>query len=245
MELVYIGVRARAETIRMVLRHVGMPFKDTVLTDSEGIAQAKLGAPMEKFPILILNSDAHEESPSSGAGGGAQVITLFESGAIARYIGSQTGLYPIATQPLVAAHTDGIFDVAQHLMQINTVVNVYSGNTFETEKSAVFEKINAQFPKLERIIQSSPTGFFSADKPLIGDFHMFYLLDQIILLETTFLSRTFPALYAFYKRMLVSSLGLRSYLVERARVGTVGFDKSFIRTKAVEIPYDSLIMEQH
>mmetsp|Transcript_24058 Transcript_24058/g.59787 ORF Transcript_24058/g.59787 Transcript_24058/m.59787 type:complete len:223 (-) Transcript_24058:112-780(-) len=219
MELIYLPVRARGETLRFMLHHSGIPFTDSVVSD---LAAAKPSAPMRRFPTLVVGSGE----------------VLFESGAIARFIGVQTGLYPVNEDAVKAAMTDAVFEVAQALMGLNPVVNVFSGARFEAEKAAMFEKFEKELPLLENILGQK--NFFADDaKPLMGDFHVFHLLDLVTTLEPEYLSKNHSGLHSFYRRMPGASEGLRAYLAVRPRVGDTGTGESFIRNHAKENSYDN------
>eukprot|EP00514_Thraustochytrium_sp_LLF1b_P002554 CAMPEP_0184520414 /NCGR_PEP_ID=MMETSP0198_2-20121128/7151_1 /TAXON_ID=1112570 /ORGANISM="Thraustochytrium sp., Strain LLF1b" /LENGTH=233 /DNA_ID=CAMNT_0026911003 /DNA_START=50 /DNA_END=751 /DNA_ORIENTATION=- len=230
LELRYLAVRARGETSRMLLKHANKEFKDTVIEWS-GLADAKKEAVMPKssFPILLVDD-------------GKTKRTIFESGAILRYIARVTNLYP--EDPLDISRQEELLEVSQLLYGANAVMNVYDveSDKFKENEKEVFDKVEYQFPVLEKLLEEAGTRFFTGDKPYVGDFHLWHRIDQLENLRPGFL-KTYPALEGFFKALLEESTGLVSYLKERlppSELGIPGND-SFIRKMETNSYYKDLI----
>jgi len=151
----------RAEVSRLALHLGSIPFEDCRSKTTEEKEAFRARAPLGQVPFLEVDG---------------KLIT--QTGAIARYCGKQSGLYP-RDDDFAAAKIDEIIDTA-------TDMTVAVGSTFrmadaETKMAARAVLADVTFPKyltaLEKIMQDNgSTGFYVGDKITIADIAMWRML---------------------------------------------------------------------
>ena len=117
LQLVYFGVRAKAEALRMCLAHGKIAYTEESVLSYFGKPwpEAKMEAPFGQLPLLIVDG-----------------TVLAQSGSQVRYIAAMAGLIP--SDPFQQALCDSVFEAAQELVSANPVVNVFKGELFHTKK---------------------------------------------------------------------------------------------------------------
>mmetsp|Transcript_242 Transcript_242/g.599 ORF Transcript_242/g.599 Transcript_242/m.599 type:complete len:234 (-) Transcript_242:73-774(-) len=222
IELKYPAVRARAETLRMMLHHSNITFTDTVMPFSK-IEEERPMAPMGVWPTLTLH----------GAEGKP---VLFESGAIARFIGKHAELYP--ADPLAAARCDAVFEVAQHLSDLNPLLNMFDEEKRKERGETIIGTALMRLERLNKQFEASEHTFSVGNDPTMGDFHLWHVLDVLELCAPGSLAKL-PGLEAFFVDLVKSSEGMRRYLAERPKPGSgeLGAPNSIMMTSTSENPY--------
>ena len=202
MELIYMDVRARAESIRMVLHHGNVPFTDTTIPWDQ-MATYKQASPSGQFPTLVLED---------------KTTTFVESGAILRYAGRVAGLYP--DEPVVQLQQDQVIEIVQDLSDCNPLLNYHDREEpgFQGKYDDFFGKAEPKLKLTESLLKGP---YVSGDKPLVGDFHLWFLLDQAEIMKPGLLAG-YPKLEAMFKKLLVDSKGLVKYLKARPKAADVG-----------------------
>ena len=102
LKLIYVDTPFwRAEVPRIALHHGSIPFKDQRISREEFIEARKLGhtkegilLPFRQIPVLVVDN-----------------FSLSQTGAISRFCGKLSGLYPINNN-LLAAKIDQVIDMA-------------------------------------------------------------------------------------------------------------------------------------
>ena len=210
LELVYMNLRARGETIAMLLHHGGVDFKDTRIPWDE-MAEYKAASPSGQFPIMLVEKDNGEKE------------TFVESGALIRYAGSLAGVNP--TDPLDMLQQDQVVEIVQCIAECNPLMNYFDceADGFQERFDTYFSgKAEPKLKQLETLLASKKDSvYFGGDKPLVGDFHAWFLCDMVETLKPGTLA-AYPTLEAMFKKLLIDSKGLVNYLKERPKCSEVG-----------------------
>lgn len=98
--LMYFGVPARAEAIRLALTIGGVTFNDDHVVGGKW-ADMKMTTPFGKLPVLLL----------------ANGTQIGQQRAILRFVGRSTGLYP--QDSLAAAMVDGVMDAVDDVRSLS------------------------------------------------------------------------------------------------------------------------------
>ena len=215
--LYYLPLRARCESIRMILRYGGVNYEDVTI-------------PMTEWPVLKANRciAPFGQLPSIKLPNG-EIIA--QSGAIVRLAAKLAKIYP--NDPIEASRADMIFEFAQELNMINPLLNFWP-----TETDTWHENYRTYFENLPRHLETLQTlladrAFFGGSTPNHGDFAIFHILDACLTMRSECLDG-FPSLLGFVQR--VSSIpSIQQYLQERPPAKEVGLCGSFIQTKIANI----------
>lgn len=214
LKINYLALRARGEPIFLILEYTNIPYTTETFTFTpESWVIAKKNpeiAPYEQLPSLVLPT--------------GEVIA--ESGTIIRYLAKIGKIYP--SDPLEAAKSDMVLELAQELVTINPLVNfwAYGSPDYESNYKTYFDALPGNLKKLERHLGTQ--NFFGGKSPLFGDFAVFHILDLILFLNPSALDE-FPTLTSFVRR--VESLpAIRKYLDKRPKPNEVGVPNSFINS---------------
>ena len=152
LQLIYFPVRARAESIRLILAYGGIECAQETVQSYFGADWADVkfrpDIPFSQLPLLVVDGRI-----------------LAQSGAIVRYTAGLAGLIP--AEPFLAAHCDSVFEASQvasdvswtsghchhvrspslsallylHPQELglgNPLVNVYRGEVFEAKRADYF-----------------------------------------------------------------------------------------------------------
>jgi len=151
----------RAEVSRLALHLGNIPFEDVRPKTAEEKAEVKARAPFGQVPYLEVDGKL-----------------IAQTGAIARYCGKQSGLYP-RDDDFAAAKIDEIIDTA-------TDMTIAVGRTMrmsdaEEKKTARAELAEVTLPKyltaLEKIMkENGSTGFYVGKVMTIADIAMWRML---------------------------------------------------------------------
>jgi glutathione S-transferase len=211
LKLVYFPVRAKCESIRLALLFGSVAFEDVSVKDHFGKSWAegaKAQAPFGQLPLLVV-----DDAPP-----------LAQSGAIMRYICRELVPELTPNDPLIAARCDMLFEASQELVtaptNVNPIVNVFCGDTFQAKKAEYFELVQPKLANLETIIAASEGPFFLGAKPFYCDLGLFHVLDNTLTLEPTALDK-YPALAAFVKSVAALP-AVAAYLEDRPDAVDIG-----------------------
>jgi|EP00037_Helgoeca_nana_P033915 glutathione S-transferase len=204
LRIVYFGVRAKAEPIRLCLAYAKIPYEDVTPADYFGVgwrAGAKEAAPFGQLPLLLVDNRP----------------PLAQSGAIIRYVAALAGLVP--ADPFEAAQCDAVYEAAQELMTVNPVVNVFVGDAFVEKRQLYLEQAPSKIANIARALGDTGPFFFGV-APLYADFTVYHALSNTLLLEPTVLDA-----HSNLKRFItaIEALpGVTEYLAERPDVVDIG-----------------------
>ena len=175
--LIYFDIPGKGECIRLALKHGNIPFEDRRVKKFDD-EQLKSTLTFGQLPCLRLEEGTNEE------------VSICQSAAILRYIGTFTGLYP--KDAAVAALVDSIMDFEGDAFQgFRTVrYNYRFGLDVDGADEEYFarckakqnkEIIPAQLKKLECVLEQSSTGWLAdTQEPTIADFFWVPTLQSLI-----------------------------------------------------------------
>ncbi|KAK3236989.1 hypothetical protein CYMTET_52902 [Cymbomonas tetramitiformis] len=157
--IVYFGVEARGEPIRIALHAAGVEFENRVLTFDEFKADKEEKYPTG-LPVLIL--------PSGDS--------VSQSVAILRYVGKLGDLYP--TDPVEALKVDEVMDFVQD------IYTKCPHDADEEKKKSLREvyaagQMKVFFNALDCRFAANAGPFFSGDKLSIADLFTYYMFKMI------------------------------------------------------------------
>jgi len=147
----------RAEPARLALRIGGMAFEDHRFAFSE-FAEVRKTTPLNQVPTLQVNE-----------------VRVTQSGAITRYVGKLSGLYPEdAFQALLCDEImDGVEDAS---IKLGTTF----GLTGDDLRNARTDLVNGTFPKylrwLQNQLESHGGEYFAASRLTIADLKVFVFI---------------------------------------------------------------------
>lgn len=204
-----MDLRARGESIAMLLHHGNVEYKDTRIPWAE-MADYKAASPSGQFPFLRV-----------GEGDAQQ--TFVESGAIIRYVGCLAGVCPMS-DPLEMLYQDQVVEIVQCIQECQPLMNFYDSEAddFAGKLDQYYEgKAGPVLTRLEKMLSEKGTTYFGGDKPLVADFHVWYQCDMLEVMKPGTLA-TYPKLEAMFKQLLLDSKGLVEYLKKRPKCSEVG-----------------------
>ncbi|KAL1518420.1 hypothetical protein AB1Y20_002712 [Prymnesium parvum] len=183
-ELLYFNVRARAEPLRMLMRHAGVPYTDRLVS-------------LDEWPSL-------KPSLPAGRGGKVQLPVLrlpsgemiAESVDIARWAAAHAGapLLPDATEPpaldaealwLSVDRGDAPFCCAELpvLARVNPLLNFFDEEQTKEERQAFLRATAGVYEHYGRLLVSTPPPFFGGEQPHYADFVLFHYFNNIETLD--------------------------------------------------------------
>ena len=198
----YFPVRAKTETLKMILSAARIPFEEVSAADYFGVGwpEAKAQTAFGQLPLMDVD--------------GKQI---FQTGAQCRYAARLAGLVP-GEGFLDAAYADSIYETAVEMSNsptnVNPIVNIYKGEKFETEKAAFFEVFPQKLADLAK--QLGEKDYFCGSAPAYCDFAVWHHMDLALLLEPTALD-AHPNVKSLYARVAALP-GVKEYLESRAAV---------------------------
>ena len=208
LKLVYFPVRAKAEMIRMCLEFAKISYEFVDAAQYFGVqwsAGGKGQAPFGQLPLLEVDGEV-----------------LAQSGSIMRYVARLAGLTPKPKDQFKFALCDSIFEAAQDLavgdLNVNPIVNVYTGLKFQERKRTYLKAFPAKAAFFAKFLGGQ--AFFLGENPFYCDFAVYHVLSNTLLLDTDALTQ-YPSLEAFMSR--VASLpGIEDYLERRPKCEGIG-----------------------
>ena len=128
LKLIYVDTPFwRAEVPRITLHHASIPFHDKRIPREEFLEARKTGftndrdfLPFKQIPVLVIDG-----------------ISLSQTGAISRFCGKLSGLYPI-DDDLMAAKIDQVIDMATDITVLFSNYRKISGNEIILKNRKVF-----------------------------------------------------------------------------------------------------------
>jgi prostaglandin-H2 D-isomerase / glutathione transferase len=215
--LYYLPLRARAESIRMILHFGGVSYQDVTIHMGQwqGFKSSGTLAPFGQLPSIRLP--------------GGEIIA--QSGAIARYAAKLAKIYP--SDPLAAARADMIFEYAQDLNMINPLLNFWptETETWNNNYKAFFDTLPKHLDTLSAMLGNRP--FFGGTSPTHGDFAIFHVLDACSTMKPACIE-SHSTLVQFMNT--VSSLpAIRAYLDNRPPANDVGLCGSYIQREIAKV----------
>jgi glutathione S-transferase len=210
LDLVYFGVRARAECARMIMEYGGIPYNDTDCNSffgmSFGDAKQSGKLPFGQLPVMQIG------------GKGGRLIA--QSGAINRYLAAQVknpGFVP--TDLAEQAYCDMIHEAAEELFMIMPCVNIFKGEKFQQEKENYFKNtLPTRLQNLAKLLSTNQ--FFCGSTVTYCDFDVYVFFDLCRLVEPT-VFKDFPNIEQWMSR--VENLpGVKDYLARRPEPVEIG-----------------------
>mmetsp|Transcript_41959 Transcript_41959/g.111079 ORF Transcript_41959/g.111079 Transcript_41959/m.111079 type:complete len:239 (-) Transcript_41959:63-779(-) len=213
LTLYYIPLRARAEALRMIMRHAGIAFEDRVFTLEEWKAEWKAKMPTGKVPVLKLEDES----------------LMAESGDIARYLAAKVGPPLMPSDEAAAKGAQELWDLPDatgpwtsddlpRISIVNPLLNFFSQEDAEPKLAAYRRGLPGVVDHLEAVL-SAGLPFLGGTAPNYAEFWIFHNIDLI---------RTLMGPQVFDGRTAVSSWlaameelpAVKEYLSERPQAGT-------------------------
>ena len=128
LKLIYVDTPFwRAEVPRIALHHGSIPFKDERISRKDFLNARKSGLtergyllPFKQIPVLIVDN-----------------VSLSQTGAISRFCGKISGLYP-SNNDLAAARIDQVIDMATDITVLFSTYRKSSENKLDLEGRKLF-----------------------------------------------------------------------------------------------------------
>lgn len=235
LTLLYLPVRARAEALRMLLRHVNIQFVDRVV-------------PFEEWTSL-------KSTMPAGRSGAQQLPVLQlpdgtlmpESADIAKYIATLAGPLTLS-EDVDAAYrmwtlpdefdAPGVSEAWPRHSLVNPCLNWFPQEEAELKLQALPMAAVAFLRSLLPMFTGSGGAFFGGVAPHYGEFNLFHYMDNLVTLDggasLAALGKDGEPLKKWFEAMQ-SLPGVASYLAERPQAGngSVGRPGSIIFKHAV------------
>lgn len=198
----------------MILAYGKISYNDEIV-DFERWAVMKQDTqkiPFGQLPVLTLPSGR----------------SIAQSGAIIRYVANLAGVYP--QDPERVAIADMVLELAMEMNPINPILNWFTVDSepYTTAYNTYFTALPARLLALQSILGEG--GFFGGDTVSHGDFLMFHILNNTILVKPGSLVG-FGKLIEWMERINTIPQ-LKEYLERRPGPPVVGREGSLIRTFA-------------
>lgn len=214
--LYYFPVRARAESIRMILQFGKIPYEDVTVPFADWLPMKKAGevAPFGQLPTIRL----HDGS------------ILAQSGAINRYAARLAQLLP--EDPVRCAKADMIFEFAQELAQVSRLLNTWSpdSNEWQENHAMWFKKLPRHLLTADKLLGDGP--FYGGTAPHYGDFALFHILDLLVTLEPKALD-AHPRLVK-YMAAVAELPAIDKYLQTRLQPHQLGMPGSLFQVRSAK-----------
>jgi len=174
LKLYYFNLTLKGEPIRLFCAYTGLELEDYRFASHQEFVNLKEAGKLAFGQVPMLEIDGKHQ--------------LIQSGAIMRYLGKLTKLYP-PEDPLEAAKVDAIFDQENDAFMGATVASWTTRFGIEMDdakKQKAFDMIsNETLPRhlgnAEKLFKASSTGWIAnTEKPSIADFVWFVRLDDYI-----------------------------------------------------------------
>lgn len=146
-----------------------------------------------------------------------------------RYAGRLAKLCPAT--PEGCAEADMMVELANEMNAINPIVNWFEFGSEDFQKACdnYFAALPSRLASAQRILGSQKF-YGGGDGPCFGDFALFHILDNTLLVRPDALE-TFPGLYSWFQT-IQSLTSIKSYMANRPGKHTPGWGKpgSYIMT---------------
>ncbi|GMH49558.1 hypothetical protein TL16_g00550 [Triparma laevis f. inornata] len=195
----------------MILEHGNIPYEDISPGQSFNVInwgeckQQNL-APFGQLPVLSVE----------GKG------LIAQTGAIVRFCNT---LVPQLTpeDPFKAAQAEAIYLAAEELFLVNRLVNVYRGDDHAQKKDEFFNDV---FPRrignFARLLQQSGGPFTLGSAPHYGDFYLYHILSNALLVKPDRLGSDKPSYWSDFMNAVEALLGIKDYLDRRPKAVDIG-----------------------
>eukprot|EP00471_Norrisiella_sphaerica_P007522 CAMPEP_0184492038 /NCGR_PEP_ID=MMETSP0113_2-20130426/22093_1 /TAXON_ID=91329 /ORGANISM="Norrisiella sphaerica, Strain BC52" /LENGTH=329 /DNA_ID=CAMNT_0026876649 /DNA_START=184 /DNA_END=1173 /DNA_ORIENTATION=- len=235
--LEYLPFRAMAETTRFILRYGNIQYKDVVVW-GQAFQERRLQGryPFNMVPVMHISLGRGNDS----------VMTVAQSGSLARYAAKLSGCYPSA-DPNLCVLNDAVFELAQEMCTINPLINCYVGSQHTQIKEWYFSKLPSQLKMLERQLWvaaslahcfksdhkgQKPTGggslaYFGGETPSHADFNVYHHLSNACLVEPECVGSVSGELVKWMERMEALP-SMKEYLEERPELVGIGEDPGLL-----------------
>eukprot|EP01013_Petalomonas_cantuscygni_P008787 TRINITY_DN21522_c0_g1_i1.p1 TRINITY_DN21522_c0_g1~~TRINITY_DN21522_c0_g1_i1.p1 ORF type:complete len:226 (-),score=22.28 TRINITY_DN21522_c0_g1_i1:269-946(-) len=179
IRVTYLDLKGFAESLRLTLVVGGVSFEDRRVSYEE-VAKLRAAGQLPFGQVPIVECDGR---------------TISQSGALLRWAGHRTGLYPLDQQPDIDAVLEGLNDVKKSLgpqWYGNAMLrSPKTGELFpETallpeQRAAVTNVLNTdvlpeRFAQLERFVAKSPGPFVCGDRITIADLELYVMIDGFL-----------------------------------------------------------------
>mmetsp|Transcript_24817 Transcript_24817/g.36725 ORF Transcript_24817/g.36725 Transcript_24817/m.36725 type:complete len:224 (+) Transcript_24817:84-755(+) len=163
LKLYYFNIKGKGEPIRLLCAYAGLELDDFRFSSYQNFADLKESGKLVFGQVPMLEVDGKHQ--------------LIQSGAILRYLGKLTKLYP--EDPLLAAKVDAVFDQETDAFTGATVASYTTRFGIELNddsKEKCYELIsNEVFPRhldsIESLLKSSSSGWIAGtEEPSTADF---------------------------------------------------------------------------
>jgi len=213
LTLYYLPLRARGEAIRLILAYGEIPYKDVIAYYPNWTTTMKGDTtrfPFGQLPVLELPSGLH----------------LAQSGAILRYVAKLANVYPEDLER--AAIADMVLETAMEMNPINPILNFFpvGSDLYTSAYATYFAALPARLASLQNILGDEL--FYGGDKISHGDFLLFHILDNTVLVKPDALT-DYPKLVE-WKDRVASIPQVKKYLENRPGPSDVGKDGTLIKT---------------
>jgi prostaglandin-H2 D-isomerase / glutathione transferase len=178
----YFNARGRAELTRILLADAGVEFEDVRL-DKEAFVALKPSLPNGQLPVLEVDGKV-----------------LAQSAAMAQYVAAANGFYTGDT------FTDAkINELHENVRdEIGALVKAKFSENKDEELKKFITEVHPKWLKRYEVVYASNTDtvFSYADKPTLGDYAVFQLLDELRLFNpNSSIPEDFPNLKKFVETM--------------------------------------------
>ena len=210
LELIYMPIRGRAESIRLLLSAAGVAFTDTAAGKDTlpELRQTSVLKSMTGLPVLKVHD----------ATGGGPPIEVPQSYAILRFLAricNVDGKPLLPTDPMQAARADFVAETLLdwRLQAFNPLAFKPGFLSNRQAVQAYFdERLEPILDTFEALIGEAP--FFAADQLTYADIVIWETIDRHVDLAPTVLAKH-PRLAAFYERTKTATPTLAAYLASR------------------------------
>jgi glutathione S-transferase len=214
-ELVYFGVRGRAEPLRFILHYAGLAYTNRQVEGSEW-GDMKATTPRGQLPIFTPED---EEEP------------VCETADIAKYIAGVSNLPGLMPTDVAAA--ESAYKMMEMVMagpseQLMMATNLFPAADAETKLPSIVADTVKELAPIGKELKGN---FFGGDAPHYGEFGLFHVVDLLRVND----AKVFDTLGGGWKSwfdLMLKLPGIEAYLNARPKAngGEVGFPGSRIAT---------------
>ena len=212
MKLYYLPLRARAETIHLILEYGKIPYQSIII-------------PFKEWPALKYKKEINlfGQLPSLSLPDGT---VISESGAIIRFVARLANVYPSNELELVKA--DMLLELSQDMYTINRVLCLYEKDSelWQAKRDQYFSSFPLWLSGTQELLGERT--YFGGHFPHFGDFSFLHVCNCSLHVKHSCLDE-YPLTRDWYNRM-ISLPAVASYFASRPGPTTPdwGRPKSFI-----------------